>query len=263
MSLFHDIAENFKDAAAFGFAFPLRHASALAGAKLFHATLRGAGRLVIRNGSSDVAVLRQVFREREYDLARYPKVKAIVEEKYRRILSAGRIPLIIDGGANIGATPIWFATQFPQARILAVEPDPKNAQLCRANTRRHNNVQVIEAALGSTPGVVTLSNPTNLGWAVQTIRGGSSANVRVCTIPEITAVERGNAELFIVKIDIEGFEEDLFKTNIEWIGEAKVIFVEVHDWMLPRRRTSRPLQRAMAEHDFEMLLLGENLVYIR
>jgi hypothetical protein len=33
--------------------------------------------------------------------------------------------------------------------------------------------------------------------------------------------------------------------------------------MLPRRRTSRPLQRAMAEHDFEMLLLGENLVYIR
>jgi FkbM family methyltransferase len=263
MDVLRKIVENFQDIATFSVTFPLRYASSLAGSGTFHTRIRGAGPVTIRNGTSDVAVLRQVFRDREYDLARYPAVNAIVSAKYHRILEAGNVPLIIDGGANMGATPIWFATEFPKARIIAVEPDPRNAAICRENTRRHPGVEVLEAALGSASGVVALSNTTELEWAVRTVRGDASATIPMCTISQIVSSQPPRTQLFIAKIDIEGFEEDLFEANTEWLEEVEIVFVEVHDWLFPRRFTSRPLQRAMARYDFEMLLLGENLVYIK
>lgn len=68
---------------------------------------------------------------------------------------------------------------------------------------------------------------------------------------------------FIAKVDIEGFEEDLFSENLDWLKEIFVLFIEPHDWLMSGRRTSRNFQRALAQHDFQILIRGENLVYIR
>ena len=69
--------------------------------------------------------------------------------------------------------------------------------------------------------------------------------------------------LFLVKIDIEGFEEDLFSKNTEWLMDTKAVIIEPHDWMFPGRYSSQSFQAAIAGEQFELLIRGENLIYIR
>jgi hypothetical protein len=72
-----------------------------------------------------------------------------------------------------------------------------------------------------------------------------------------------NARLFIAKIDIEGFEDDLFSDNTRWVDDVEVIIIEPHDWLFPGTGTSRNFQRAISKRPFEVVISGENLVYIR
>jgi hypothetical protein len=72
-----------------------------------------------------------------------------------------------------------------------------------------------------------------------------------------------DAAPFLAKIDIEGFESDLFSSSTDWLNNLDVLLIEPHDWLFPRKGTSRPFQKVMAEHDFEIHIIGENLVYVR
>ena len=46
-----------------------------------------------------------------------------------------------------------------------------------------------------------------------------------------------NADRKIIKIDIEGSEQELFSQNIEWLDKFKIILIEPHDWMYPKKNT--------------------------
>jgi FkbM family methyltransferase len=157
---------------------------------------------------------------------------------------------------------MWFARQFPEARIYAIEPDPRNAELCRRNCRRYANVVVMEAAIGSVSGKVAISGANNQSWGVRTERG-PDATVPAVTIADILREGPTPRELFMIKIDIEGFESDLFADNVDWIASPAVIMIELHDWMLPGQYSSASFQKAMAPYRFEMLNLHSNLLFIK
>jgi FkbM family methyltransferase len=248
--------ENILDAMTFGPAFALRHLSNLAGRPLHPATVDGFP-VYLRRASTDAAVFRQIFRKGDWDFTRFPQARR-VWRAHHEIIHAGERPIIIDAGANVGAASLWFAKQFPQASIVAVEPDPDNAQMCRLNTRNVSNVTVIEAAIGSCPGTATLCNPAGTPVAIQT-RRSAGGGVAVRTVPELAQGGR----LFVVKIDIEGFERDLFSANTGWLDEVMMVMVETHDWLFPGIFSSRAMQRAMAALPFEMLSLGGNLIYVK
>ena len=260
MDLIRKIAKNLKEGLRLGPTFPLRHISGLFGRE-YHATvIKGIGPVYIRPKSSDASTFSQVFLYGEYDLSRHAHFPRVVAA-YQKISDAGQIPIIIDAGANVGAASIWFAREFPQAQILAIEPDAANAEVCRLNTRSLPNVKVMEAAIGSEPGLVTLDNPSGQAWSVQTTRS-SNARVPVRTIADLLN-EVSPSKLFIAKIDIEGFEADLFSSHTEWVDEVEVIFIEPHDWMCPGRGTSFNFQEVLGGRAFELLISGENLIYIR
>ena len=65
------------------------------------------------------------------------------------------------------------------------------------------------------------------------------------------------------KIDIEGFESDLFADNLDWLDRFAVVAIEPHDWMFPGQGTSLSFQKAMAARDFEMVICGQNLIFLR
>ncbi len=244
----------------FGWTFPIRRLLHGLRRTPLRAPLPGFGDIGVRPGSSDLDVVRQVFRERSYDIAAYPQ-NARVQQRLAAILAAGQVPVIIDAGANIGASSIWFAANHPSARVLAVEPDPRNAACCRANCADRPGITVVEAAIGSTPGTVSLWDPgLAYAWSVRTERNEGVGTTRVCTIAELVATVPGG-RLFIAKIDIEGFESDLFAANLDWLADAVAVIIEPHDWMLPGRNTSREFQRAIAVEDFEIVIRGENLLY--
>jgi len=212
----------------------------------------------VRPMTSDFSVLRQIFRNHEYALPN-EHVRQQVQKEYARILASGSVPVIIDAGANIGAASVWFQHQFPEAGVVAIEPDPDNARMARINTEHLPQVRVLQAAVGGESGFVTIIKG-DAEWAVQTER--STAGCEIVTVADALATVPGGVP-FIIKIDIEGFEGDLFEKNLDWIDETFLVFIEPHDWKLPGQATSRSFQRAFGARAFEIYLQGENLIYMR
>jgi FkbM family methyltransferase len=253
------IATNIADVRAFGGTVIFRHFRRHGVNRDMTANVAGIGAVHFRAGESDIATLRQIFIGGDYDIKPCRPLYDRVMTRYRQILDVGKTPVIADIGANIGAAGLWFRREFPDAAIVAVEPDPGNVSILRRNFAGRPGMHVVEAAIGSSPGHVTLDNAGS-GWAVQTRR--SESGVAVVTTTDVFAhVIDGTP--FIVKIDIEGFESDLFADNLGWITQSYAVMIEPHDWMLPGRMTSQNFQRAMAQHPFEMFIRGENILYVR
>ena len=85
------------------------------------------------------------------------------------------------------------------------------------------------------------------------------------TVPEILAQYPSPAGYrpFIVKIDIEGFESDLFAENTDWVNDFPVLIIEMHDWLFPGQRTSSNFLKTIARLDRDFVYLGENVFSIR
>ena len=72
---------------------------------------------------------------------------------------------------------------------------------------------------------------------------------------------------FLIKIDIEGFEQELFSKKIEWMDKFEIIIIEIHDWMLPTKSISsnfiRSLAKTLNKSKRDLIIRGENLISIK
>ena len=75
------------------------------------------GPVWLRSGTTDQDVFEEAF-------LREGPALAIAAPKF-----------ILDGGANIGLTSVWFAAHFPDAVIAAVEPEASNFDMLSAERR--------------------------------------------------------------------------------------------------------------------------------
>lgn len=218
----------------------------------------GIGTMQARPATSDVDCIRYVFGYNPFDLSDMPMVESKTQARYEAILAQGKVPVIVDCGANIGATARWFAYRYPQARIAAVEPESENLAMLARNCGDNPAIAIIDAAIGCAPGHVALSDDSS--WAIQSHRADSGP--RIVTVDQAVAAA-GGGELFIVKINIEGFEDDLFAANLGWLDGVEVVMLEPHDWIAPGRGISRNFQRAMGPRDFDIFIKADFLVYAR
>ena len=201
-----------------------------------HIALSGAGRFEVRAGSNpDRQVVRHVFQNRGYTLEYFSRNAELVA-----LRASMRDPVIIDCGANIGAATLWFAVTFPRARVIAVEPDPGNFEILRRNCSRLANVECVQGAVAGSSGKLALVDPDLGEWAYRTTYATNvegRATVRSWTIDELLMVYGGTP--YLLKIDIEGGEDDIFKTAGETIGRFPIIAMELHDWLFPGKANSR------------------------
>jgi hypothetical protein len=65
----------------------------------------------------------------------------------------------------------------------------------------------------------------------------------------------------IVKVDIEGGEDALFRSNTDWLDHTDLLIVETHDWLFPGQGTSRTLFQAIAGRKFEVIQKGEYMSF--
>jgi hypothetical protein len=72
--------------------------------------------ILMRTQTSDRDVLGQVFIQQEYGRIELSKPR-----------------MILDLGANVGYSSAYFLSKYPETRVLAVEPDPSNYEVCRRN----------------------------------------------------------------------------------------------------------------------------------
>jgi FkbM family methyltransferase len=184
-------------------------------------SLRVRHPLYLRLRTSDFRIYGQVMMQVEYALP---------------LRNPPRV--IVDAGANIGLTAIYLANRYPNARILAVEPDKGSfRQLCK-NIAAYPRVTPICAALWSTSGQMSWTGtPDRYGnRRIQVPDGLQQApvigQVDTITMPQLMAAHQVEF-IDLLKVDIEGAEQEVFSTAEPWIDRVGVIIAEMHDRYLP------------------------------
>lgn len=142
--------------------------------------------------------------------------------------------VIVDAGANIGLAAVYFANQFPAARILALEPESSNyALLCR-NTAAYPQVVPIQAALWSSTATLDLVDALGQHSGFRTQTPGVADDRPV--IGQVAALDMLRlladyqvAQIDLLKVDIECSEIEVFAGAAAWIDRVGVILIELHD----------------------------------
>jgi FkbM family methyltransferase len=200
--------------------------------------------LRIRPRTSDKLVFEQIFLQGEYDLETdfCPR-------------------LIVDAGANVGYASIYFATRWPNAQLVAIEPDPANFTVLLENLKAYPAIRAIQAALWPRHELLTLQTGRE-AWSsrVTTEDTGDARQVRAITLDEVLSILSAS-EIDLLKLDIEGSERELFDSPGPWLERTKIIVTELHDRIVPG--CSEALERAIEKMDFSRSALGENLVLVR
>lgn len=164
--------------------------------------------VTLRHGTSDFDVFRGVFLDGQYDVD-----------------VPGEVNSIVDCGANIGLTMLFFRLKYPRARIVGLEPQDDNWATAVRNV---GDMTVHRAAVWSELGEVAVKMGEyrdGRHWAAQVEAG---KGVPAVTIPDITS-KHGITTIDILKIDIEGAERELFSGDTSWLKMVRCILIELHD----------------------------------
>lgn len=224
----------------------------------------GEARLAARRWSSDSDVIWQCFVDRQYAIPAVPRVAArhreAIGRRYREILAAGGKPLIVDCGANIGASACWLDLAYPGSTIVAIEPSPDNCRLLRANVAALGNAHVIEAGIGARDGRAFLFDGGGGQWGYQVSDQPSETAVEVLSIGTVLARwPEPEYVPFILKVDIEGAERELFAGDWEAFDRFPLIMVEAHDFVTASPSPSVPFFEFHAARKRGFLFHLENI----
>lgn len=140
----------------------------------------------------------------------------------------GRAATVVDLGANVGLTTLFFAQFFPEARYACVEPNPANAAVLRRNVAWLGaRAEVIEAAVSDHSGQVAFddSGPSYDGHIAGS--GQTGRLVPCCTLDQIVA-SCGLDWIDLLKIDIEGAEREVLRGNPACLSNVGAIIIELH-----------------------------------
>ncbi|WZO99468.1 FkbM family methyltransferase [Isosphaeraceae bacterium EP7] len=196
----------------------------------------------MRVGTSDLHVFYQLFVMKEYD--------------FDMGIDRDQVRLIVDCGANVGYTSVFMLNKFPNARVIAIEPDPDNLEVCRKNLAPYGSrVEVIRAGVWSHETNLKLVRPEgrDFEWGIQVKEAapGEPADLFATSIPAI--LERSGASTIdLLKVDIEGSEEVVFAKDWGWLDHVKTIAIELHG-----QKRADVFFRAMGDYHYDKSISGE------
>ena len=199
--------------------------------------------LIVRKNTSDIHCFRQVFIQKDYNIKLKNKPKTI-----------------IDLGANVGYASMYFSKKYPNSKIISVEPEIKNYEIMKKNCSQFKNVFPIHAGIWSKKANLKIVDDGSGEWGLKTteVKNKKDADVSAISIDSIIK-EHKIKKIDILKIDIEGAEENLFSKNYKkWLSITDTIIIELHEWM--KRGTSKNFWEAIKGYDFKISKRGENLI---
>jgi FkbM family methyltransferase len=206
------------------------------------ATPLSSGRVFIRPDTADERVFDEIFIAREYEL------------------DLGRPKVIIDAGAHIGLASVYFAIRYPEAMIIALEPEASNFAVLAENARPYPNIHPLKAGLWSHETTLRIHNPQAATWSfrVEEVRDGEG--IAAFGIEDLRAMF-GLDRIDILKMDIEGSEQVVLTRADAWIGHVDTLIVELHDRYQPG--CTEALERVAQNGHFARSRSGENMVLRR
>jgi len=201
--------------------------------------------LIVRKGTTDRHIFRQIFITND---CRIPvKIKP---------------KLIIDGGANVGYSSLWFMNKYPGAKIMAIEPEESNYKVLEKNVKGWENIVPIKAGMWHKNVFLKIVDDGSGEWGFRTEEVDSleEGSIKAITIDEILKLS-GCDKIDILKIDIEGAEKELFSENYSWLNKVNILVIELHDRL--KKGCSESFYSAMNEDDWDRYHNEANLIFVR
>ena len=199
----------------------------------------GKRSVFIRPGTADQGVFDQIFVRKDYRM------------------ELGDPHLIVDAGAHIGLASVYFANRFPQARIVAIEPEPANFKMLLKNTRDYPNISVLQAGLWSGKTHLQIQDSNVDNWSFRVAETVGAGGILALGVQDVMKSANAN-QIDILKIDIEGSEVEVLSSSVSWLGNVQNMIIELHDRFRPG--CSEALDAALNGYEYVKFVSGENIV---
>jgi len=209
-----------------------------------------ADRLAYACGSTPEAVIAKDWKVRCHPASRHhfavfntDPVQAAELKTFAAYCKPGM--QLLDVGAHYGFFAL-AALHFggKGTRVVCIEASAKAAVILRANLTANgasSDVQVIEAAMGSCDGQLNMLATGPLGSDYFVVPSEHRDDTTLVKQVALTSVLASTGfQPTHVKIDVEGFEEEVIKGGEGFLRAAKpVLFLELHGDLI-RRRNQKP-----------------------
>lgn len=207
---------------------------------------RNARMVRMRSGSCDPVTFEKVFVWQEYAFN-------YLEKAY----------VIIDCGSNVGFAAIWFALRFPNATIIALEPEDDNFRNLLKNTEAFPNLLPIHCGLWSRECRLVNVNQSKRVDSYQ-FRESCNEVSGVCGTDFDSILNRFSLrKVDILKIDIEGAEAAVFTKECEnWLAGIACLVIEIHNEKgraLVESECSAYMERHLVRGENDLFLCGPRL----
>jgi FkbM family methyltransferase len=175
--------------------------------------------------SSDMDVFNQMFKLKEYQS---------VIDSFRKHFGVANTINIIDAGANIGLTSVYFSKFFADVRIICVEPDDSNFDCLGFNLSANgvSNVEKIKGGVWSKNANLKLVSDfrDKNDWSFRVVETEEKSGLEAFSI-QCLMEKYGMETIDILKIDIEGSEKEIFgaAADMSFLHSVKSIAIEIHD----------------------------------
>ena len=206
----------------------------------------------LRPRTTDLTTFEQIFVSRNYNL-KFPFIPSV----------------IIDCGANTGLASIFFASKFPQAKIISIEPESSNFAALQKNTKAYPQISPLKKAIWNNDGNLFIEDVGKGEYAYTVRESTDKGNHNRKIVGEIECITLNTilkqfslSQIDLLKIDIEGAEREIFKDKLEWLDVTRSIVIEIHDWIQPG--SSEVFVKAIAtQNNFILGGYKEGMVFMR
>lgn len=170
--------------------------------------------------------------------------------------------IVLDIGANIGLTAMMFADSCPGIRVIAAEPVPTIFRCLQRNMVTHvPHGMSLQVAVGAGPGIMPFTwyprasansglyanrkeddettkiflrnsglDDESIGHITADLHDGEQIDVEVTTVSAVLAEHAPDAEIGLLKVDVERAELDVLRgiSEMDW-RRIRAVVAEVHD----------------------------------
>jgi FkbM family methyltransferase len=128
-------------------------------------------------------------------------------------------------------------------------------RIAKRNTKGCN-CHYVMGAIASSKSKMRLIDP-GLGPDAYRVELNEGGLVETFTVDEL--IQPLDSDPFLIKIDIEGFESNLFESNTDWIDKFPFLVIELHDWMLLNQFGSRNFLVEIGKRRRNFIFRNENI----
>jgi FkbM family methyltransferase len=168
-------------------------------------------------------------------------------------------PIILDCGSHIGLSIAWFKRRFPEARIVAFEPDPQNFELLQTNIgiNGFEGVELLNLAVSSRSGTARLFGEFGVAAPMASAHSlrqdwGTQRSDQYISVNTVPLADYITGPIDYLKLDIEGMEAEVLESIRPQLHLVRAVGLEFHGTGGQAGRDEEELARLLSESGFQV-----------